>query len=654
MSRPGETQNGMKTGNGAREGLERGSGQVSGRGLGPGFGPGSGRGPGFGGGPGAHFGMPVEKAKNFRKTFTRLLAYLKPRRLQLVIVFLAAILSTVFSIVSPKIMGLATTKLFEGTMLRLHGVPNAVIDFGYILGIVLVLAGLYLLSALFSYIQQYLMAGISQKIVYDLREEVNLKLSTLPLKFFDMHTHGEILSRVTNDVDNISTTLQQSLTQIISSVVSLIGIIAMMLYISPLMTIIALVTLPLSFLVTVSTAKRSQKHFAAQQKFLGNLNGHVEEMYTGHPVIKAFGQEPQSIAKFEEINEKLYQAGWKAQFVSSVIMPLMQFINNLGYVLVAVVGGVLVTQQRLPIGDVQAFIQYMRQFTQPIIQTANIANILQSSVASAERIFELLDEAEESPDPAKTPEFALPQGEIRFEQVEFGYQENVRVIEELNIEVKPGQTVAIVGPTGAGKTTLVNLLMRFYELQAGRITLDGIDIREFSRGTLRGYFGMVLQDTWLFHGTIRENIAYGREDASETEIMRAAKMAHADHFIRTLPEGYDTVLNEEASNISQGQKQLLTIARAILANPKILILDEATSNVDTRTETLIQKAMAELMRGRTSFVIAHRLSTIRDADRILVMNQGRIIEQGRHTELLARGGFYAELYQSQFAGPQAG
>lgn len=644
MSRPGEPQNGKETGNGSRDDLERGSGQTSGSGLGPGFGR----------GPGAHFGMPLEKAKNFRKTFTRLLTYLKPRRLQLVIVFLAAILSTVFSIVSPKIMGLATTKLFEGMMLRLHGVPNAVIDFGYILRIVVILTGLYLLSALFSYIQQYLMAGISQKVVYDLREAVNLKLSTLPLKFFDSHTHGEILSRVTNDVDNISTTLQQSLTQIISAVVSLIGIIAMMFYISPLMTLIAFVTLPLSFLVTVSTAKRSQKYFASQQRLLGNLNGHVEEMYTGHPIIKAFGQEHRSIAKFEEINEKLYQAGWKAQFVSSVIMPLMQFINNLGYVLVAVVGGILVTQQQLPIGDIQAFIQYMRQFTQPIIQTANIANILQSSVASAERVFELLDEVEEIPDPIETSEFVVPPGDIRFEQVEFGYQEDVRVIEGLNIEVKPGQTIAIVGPTGAGKTTLVNLLMRFYELQAGRITLDGKDIRQFSRGTLRSYFGMVLQDTWLFHGTIRENIAYGREDATETEMMRAAKMAHADHFIRTLPEGYDTVLNEEASNISQGQKQLLTIARAILADPTILILDEATSNVDTRTEILIQKAMAELMRGRTSFVIAHRLSTIRDADRILVMNQGRIIEQGKHAELLARGGFYADLYQSQFAGPQAG
>ncbi|MHB1407363.1 MAG: ABC transporter ATP-binding protein, partial [Desulfitobacteriaceae bacterium] len=459
-----------------------------------------------------------------------------------------------------------------------------------------------------------------------------------------------ILSRVTNDVDNIATTLQQSLTQLITSIVTIVGIVIMMLWISPLMTLIALVTLPLSFLVTAKIAKRSQKYFVAQQKELGQLNGHVEEMYGGHPIVKAFGHEDKSINKFNEINERLYTAGWKAQFVSGLIMPLMNFISNIGYVFVSVVGGILVIKKSIEIGDVQAFIQYSRQFSWPIIQTANIANVIQSTVASAERVFELLDEIEEIPDKQEAKVIESSQGAVKFQNVKFGYKEDLTLIENMNIDVQPGQTIAIVGPTGAGKTTLVNLLMRFYEINDGKITVDGVDIRDLTRGGLRSIFGMVLQDTWLFNGTIRDNIAYGREGATEDDIVRAAKAAHADHFIRTLPDGYNTILNEEASNISQGQKQLLTIARALLADPAILILDEATSNVDTRTELLIQKAMIGLMRGRTSFVIAHRLSTIRDADLILVMNDGSVIEKGTHTELLVQGGFYADLYNSQFSG----
>lgn len=594
-------------------------------------------------------GMPVEKSKNFKGTLKRLLGYFKPRKVQLLFVFLMAILSTVFSIVSPKILGKATTKLFTGVMMKLKHVPGAKIDFNYIEQIILMLIGLYLISAFFSYLQQYIMAGVAQKIVFDMRKDVNEKLARLPLKFFDSRTHGEILSRVTNDVDNISTTLQQSLTQLITSLCTIVGVIIMMLTISPVMTLIALVTLPLSFLVTILIAKRSQKHFAAQQKTLGELNGHVEEMYTGHKIVKAFGHEQDSIVKFNDINNKLYDAGWKAQFISGNIMPLMNFINNIGYVLVSVIGGIYVTKKKIEIGDIQAFIQYSRQFTQPIVQMANIANIIQSTVASAERVFELLDEVEEKPEEDKKV-IDSPQGNVQFQNVRFGYQEDVTLIENMNIDVKQGQTIAIVGPTGAGKTTLVNLLMRFYEINAGKITVDGIDIRDIKRGSLRSIFGMVLQDTWLFNGTIRDNIAYGRLQATEEEIVRAAKAAHADHFIRTLPDGYNTILNEEATNISQGQKQLLTIARAILADPTILILDEATSSVDTRTEIYIQKAMTELMKGRTSFVIAHRLSTIRDADLILVMNNGSVIEQGSHNELLAQGGFYADLYNSQFTG----
>ncbi|MFC3747451.1 ABC transporter ATP-binding protein [Paenibacillus sp. GCM10012306] len=611
-------------------------------------GGGRGRGPGGPGGPGMM--LPAEKAKDFKGTLRRLIRYLRPRQVQLIVIFIMAIASTVFSILSPKIMGKATTKLFEGAYGKLMGVEGAFIDFGYINDILLILGGLYLFSALFSYLQQYIMAGVAQKVVYDMREQINLKLERLPLKYFDSRTHGEILSRATNDVDNISTTLQQSLTQLITSIVTIIGVIIMMLTISPWLTLITVVTLPLSFIAIMGITKRSQTYFIGQQKSLGQLNGHVEEMYTGHRIIKAFGREKESLRQFNTINDDLYNSGWRAQFMSGMIMPLMTFIGNLGYVLVCVVGGIFVTKKMIEVGDIQAFIQYSRQFTMPITQTANIANIIQSTVASAERVFELLDEEEEVPEKsAAVKHGAVEEGAVEFRHVKFGYKEDAILIEDMNIEVNPGQTIAIVGPTGAGKTTMINLLMRFYELNGGQILIDGVDITDMKRSDLRSKFGMVLQDTWLFNGTIRDNIAYGREGASEADVVRAAKAAHADHFIRTLPLGYNTVLNEEASNISQGQKQLLTIARAILADPSILILDEATSSVDTRTEVQIQKAMNTLMEGRTSFVIAHRLSTIRDADLILVMNKGSVIEKGNHEELMAQNGFYADLYNSQFS-----
>lgn len=599
------------------------------------------------GGPG--MGMPVEKAKDFKGTLRRLMGYIRPYRMQLFSVLLMAVISTIFNIVSPKIMGKATTKLFEGLVAKLKGIPGAAIDFTYVGQILLILLGFYALSALFSYFQQYIMASVAQKTVYDLRRDVSDKLNRMPLKYFDGRTHGETLSRVTNDVDNISSTLQQSLTQLITSILTIIGVVVMMLTISPWLTLIAVVTLPLSVIAITSIAKRSQKQFVRQQAELGKLNGHVEEMYTGHKIIKAFGREQTSLEQFDTINDRLYEAGWKAQFISGVIMPIMSFIGNIGYVLVAVVGGIFVTKGSITIGDVQAFIQYSRQFTMPISQTANIANIIQSTVASAERVFEILDEEEEVPEVSTPTVLKGAEGYVSFEGVQFGYDPEHILIEDMNIDVKAGQTVAIVGPTGAGKTTLINLLMRFYELNGGKITVDGKDITKMKRGDLRTIFGMVLQDTWLFNGTIMENIAYGLEGATEADVYRAAKTAHADHFIRTLPEGYQTILNEEASNISQGQKQLLTIARAILANPPIMILDEATSSVDTRTEVFIQKAMSEVMKGRTSFVIAHRLSTIKDADLILVMNHGSVIEKGTHEELLAQNGFYADLYNSQFS-----
>lgn len=612
---------------------------------------------GFGGkagGPGGSLGKPVEKAKNFKGTLFRLLSYLKPQRIKFITVFIFAILSTIFSIVGPKIMGKGVTKIGEGFAAKMMAIklnqPIPSLDFKYIGQIILILLGLYIISSAFSYLQQYIMAGVAQKTVYNMRKEVDEKLSRLPLKFFDSRTHGEILSRVTNDFDNISTTLQQSLTQLITSLVTIIGVVVMMLSISPLLTLIVILTLPLYVLVTMNIAKHSQKQFADQQKSLGELNGHVEEMYTGHRIVKAFGREDESIEIFKAINARLYTAGYKAQFISGIIMPLMRFVSNLGYVIVCVVGGVFATRGTITIGDILAFIQYSRQFTMPIVQTANIANIIQSTVASAERVFELLDEVEESPDHANAKVIPFPKGEVRFENVDFSYKVEEPLIKNMNIDVKQGNTIAIVGPTGAGKTTLVNLLMRFYEIDAGKITIDGVDIRDIKRGALRSMFGMVLQDTWLFNGTIMENIAYGREGATDEEVRQAARAAHAHHFIKTLPEGYNTVLNEEASNISQGQKQLLTIARAILADPAILILDEATSSVDSRTEVYIQRAMTELMKGRTSFVIAHRLSTIRDAELILVMNKGSIIEMGNHEELLAKNGFYADLYNSQFAG----
>jgi ATP-binding cassette subfamily B protein len=629
------------------------------------------RGPMGRGGP--MMGRPAEKAKDFRGTLTRLTEYLKPEKSSFIIVLFLSVASTVFSIVGPKIMGKAITKLADGVLARYayfiqlysaieKKMPLEVInelkrqaipgfDFGYIRKILLLLVALYAISALCTYIMGYIMSSVSQNTVYRMRNDVKDKLDRLPLKYFDQRTYGEILSRVTNDMDNIATTLQQSLTQLITSIITVIGILIMMLSISPLMTLIAVVTLPASMLITVLVAKNSQKYFAEQQKCIGELNGHVEEMYGGHKIVKVFGHEEDSIEKFKGINERLYGVGWKAQFMSGIIFPALNFVNNIGYVVICVVGGLMVAKKKIELGDIQAFIQYTRMFTQPIIQVANIANVLQSTVASAERVFEILNEEEQVPDREDAKVIDFPQGRVRFEHVRFGYKEDAPLMDDLSIDVREGSTIAIVGPTGAGKTTLVNLIMRFYEVQGGRITVDGVDIRDIKRGDLRTLFGMVLQDTWLFNGTIRENIAYGREGATEEEIINAAAAANADHFIKTLPDGYDTVLNEEASNISQGQKQLLTIARAILADPAILILDEATSNVDTRTEVLIKKAMVTLMKDRTSFVIAHRLSTIRDADLILVMNQGAIIEQGSHNELMARGGFYAELYNSQFAGP---
>ncbi|MFC5450159.1 ABC transporter ATP-binding protein [Paenibacillus aestuarii] len=600
------------------------------------------------GGMGA-MGMPVQKAKNFKATLKRLLTYMLPFRRQLALVLLTAVLSTLFSIVAPKLMGQATTTLFEGSMAKIKGVAGAKIDFDTIIHIVITLAVLYILSSLMTFIQQRIMVGVTQKIVYNLREQISAKLSRVPLSFFDSRSQGDTMSRATNDVDTISSTMQQSLTQLITSLVTLLGIIIMMLTISPLLTLVTLITLPLSIMGTKMIASRSQQFFKGQQRTLGELNGHVEEMYTGHTIVKAFGHERKSVERFNEINDRLYHSGWKAQFISGLIFPLMSFIGNIGYVFVSVIGGVLVTNGAIKIGDILAFIQYSGQFGMPITQVANIANVIQSTIAAAERIFELLDEPEEVQERTDVSITKPVRGHVTFEHVAFSYKEDAPLITDMNIDVQPGQTVAIVGPTGAGKTTIVNLLMRFYELRGGQIRIDGVDTRDMARSDLRELFGMVLQDTWLFNGTIRDNIAYGRDQASEDDIIAAAKAAYADHFIRTLPDGYDTVLNEEASNLSHGQKQLLTIARAILADPAILILDEATSSVDTRTEVSIQKAMNHLMEGRTSFVIAHRLSTIRDADLILVMNHGAVIEQGTHEQLLEQKGFYADLYNSQFA-----
>jgi ATP-binding cassette subfamily B multidrug efflux pump len=597
---------------------------------------------------------PTQRARDFKGTFRRLLGYVMPRRTRLLLVLSAAVLSTIFTILAPRIMGMATTRLFEGLLARyraaqLH-LPAPALDFRFIGQVLLVVLGLYLLSAVCMFMQQYIMAEVAQQTVYQLRKEVDEKLARLPLAFFDMHPHGEILSRAVNDMDTLSSTLQQSVTQVITSAVSIVGVIVMMLIISWQLSLAVLATLPVCMLIATRVARRAQHYFRQQQQALGVLNSHVEEMYTGHLVVKAYGHEERAIARFASLNEQLYAAAWRAQCVSGIIMPLMMFVGNLSYVCVAVLGSILVTGASLAIGDVQAFIQYAQQFTQPIAMLANIANVIQSSVASAERIFELLDEQEELPQvPAPLAEVRRLAGAVQFQHVRFGYTPQTLLMQDMNIDVQPGQMVAIVGPTGAGKTTLVNLLLRFYEVSGGRILVNGVDITHLRRADLRRTFGLVLQDTWLFSGTIRQNIAYGREHASEEEIVQAARAAYADHFIRTLPAGYETVLSEDALNISQGQKQLLTIARAFLADPEILVLDEATSNVDTRTELLMQKAMSELMKGRTSFVIAHRLSTIRNADLILVMRHGSIVEKNTHDRLLAQNGFYAELYQSQFA-----
>jgi ATP-binding cassette subfamily B protein len=593
--------------------------------------------------------VAVEKPKNFKKSFIRLMKYLKPYIIPLIIIFGLAITGTVLSIMAPKILGQATTKIFQGFLAK-KIFPKAKLDLDGILQILIKVGILYGLYSLFMYIQQYMMAGISQKIVKTLRTQVMDKLTRLPLKFYDSRTHGEILSRVTNDIDLISNTLNQSLTQFVTSIVTIVGVTIMMLTISPLLTLATLVILPLSIIIISIIVKKSQKYFKMQQKSIGDVNGHVEEMFGGFLVVKAYNREEKSIESFEKYNEELYNAAWKAQFVSGITMPLMRFVSNLGYVIVAVAGGIMVTKRTIELGDVQAFIQYSNQFSQPISQVANIMNMIQSTIAAAERVFEILDEEEEIPDPIDALEISNVKGDVSFEHVYFSYVPEKKLIEDLNIDVKSGQTIAIVGPTGAGKTTLVNLLMRFYEIQGGKITVDGIDIRKIKRDNLRKTFGMVLQDTWLFNGTVKENIAYGKENATDEEVIDAAKKAHAHHFIMALPGGYDAVINEEASNISQGEKQLITIARAFIADPDILILDEATSNVDTLTEKLIQKAMRKLMHSRTNFVIAHRLSTIVDADLILVMNEGQIIEKGTHKELMAKNGFYAELYKSQFLG----
>ena len=603
----------------------------------------------FGRGPMGGLGIPVQKAKDFKGTLRRLTGYLAPHRPALIVVVVAGVIATVFSVVGPKMMGLVTTRIFEGYLARAMGATTG-IDFGYVGNMLTTLLVLYVVSGLFLYLQQYLMSGVAQKTVSALREDVEAKFSRLPLRFFDSKSHGEILSRAVNDLDNISSTLQQNLTQLITSLLTVIGIVIMMLTISWILTIVVVLTLPLSVAIVAAIAKRSQEYFVRQQKALGELNGHVAEMYSGHAIVTAYGHEGRSVATFDDLNEKYYDGAWRAQFATGVMFPIMMFVGNLGYVAVAVIGGILVTRRSIAIGDIQAFIQYSRQFSMPITQLSSIANTLQLTIASAERVFELMDEAEE---PADTPVAAVPakpSGDVRFDHIAFSYHPEVPLIDDMVLTVAPGQMVAIVGHTGAGKTTLVNLLMRFYDVNAGAIRVDGIDIRDLGRGGLRRMFGMVLQDTWLFSGTIRDNIAYGREGASETEVVQAAKAAQADHFIRTLPDNYGTVINEEATNLSQGQKQLLTIARAFLADPAILILDEATSSVDTRTEVLIQEAMGRLMKGRTTFVIAHRLSTIRNADVILMMAHGRIVEKGTHQALLDAGGRYAELYQSQFTG----
>ena len=590
----------------------------------------------------------VEKAKDFKGTMKKLGVYLKPYSLSIAIVILFAIGSAAFSIVGPKILGKATTKIFEGLVQKISGVPDASIDFGYIGNIAMILVALYLVSSLFGIIQSFIMSGVAQKVSYNLRKQISEKMDTLPLNYFDTRTNGEVLSRITNDVDTVNQTLNQSLSQIITSVVTLIGVLIMMFSISWIMTLATFIILPVSMVLISLVVKKSQKYFKSQQEYLGHLNGQVEEVYGGHNIMKAFNREEASTKDFDELNNTLYKSAWKSQFLSGMMMPIMSFVGNLGYVLVSILGGWLTIKSVITVGDIQAFIQYVRSFNQPIAQMAQVANIMQSTAAAAERVFEFLEEEDEVKDPVNSVDPSEIRGEVEFEDVHFGYNPDKIIINDFSVDVKPGQKVAIVGPTGAGKTTIVKLLMRFYDINSGSIKIDGHDIRDFKRADLRNLFGMVLQDTWLFNGTIMENLRYGRLDATDAEVKEAAKAAHVDHFVKTLPDGYNMVLNEEASNISQGQKQLLTIARAFLKDPKLLILDEATSSVDTRTELLIQKAMEKLMEGRTSFIIAHRLSTIRDADLILVMKDGDIVEQGNHEELLEKGGFYSSLYNSQF------
>ncbi|MFZ1652862.1 MAG: ABC transporter ATP-binding protein [Candidatus Nanopelagicales bacterium] len=631
----------------------------------------------FGPGHGVGMGLPPEKARDFKGTARRMGRRLRPERLIIVIVLLLGITSVFFAVIGPRLLGNATNIIFNGVvgkqlpagttqaqaeaMLRASGrgqqadllsgmtiTPGQGIDFTALGNIIALVAVVYLLSSLFAWAQNYLMAGVTQRVMFRLREDVDLKLGRLPLRYFDTHARGDLLSRVTNDIDNIATTLQQTLTQLITSVLTVIGVLIMMVWISPLLAVISLLTVPLSFMVTLAIAKRSQRQFVGQWKWTGTLNGHVEEMYSGHELVKVYGHQEQAMADFDEANQKMYESSFRAQFISGTIQPAMAFIANINYVLIAVIGGLRIASGSMSLGDVQAFIQYSRQFTMPITQIASITNLVQSGLASAERVFELLDEDEQIPETADPQSLGKRQGHIQFDEVSFRYLPDKPLIDGLTLDARPGQSIAIVGPTGAGKTTLVNLLMRFYEIDGGCIRFDGVDITELTRDELRRSFGMVLQDTWLFQGTIKENIAYGAHEPSDAAIVRAAEAAHVDRLVRTLPDGYDTMLGTDAANISAGEQQLLTIARAFLADPAVLILDEATSSVDTRTEVLIQKAMADLRKNRTSFVIAHRLSTIRDADVILVMDAGQIIETGTHDELIAAGGFYYNLYNSQF------
>lgn len=598
------------------------------------------------GGHGARGGMPGDKAKDFKGTLKKLVKYMSAFKVHMIFVAIFAICGTIFNIAGPKILGQATTEIFNGLVSKVSG--GSGMDFGKIGQILLMTLGLYVISALCSFIQGLIMTGVSQKTTYRLRKEISEKINRMPMNYFDTKPVGEILSRVTNDVDTLGQSLNQSATQLITSITTIIGVLVMMLSISPLMTLVAILILPVSVLLLSFVMKHSQRYFRGQQEYLGNVNGQVEEIYSGHNIIKAFNKEEDVIREFNATNDKLYDSAWKSQFFSGMMMPVMQFIGNLGYVAVAILGGYLTIKNAIEVGDIQSFIQYVRNFTQPIQQVAQVANMLQSTAAASERVFEFLDEEEEDqtvPDPVSVEGL---QGNVEFDHVHFGYNPDKIIINDFSAKVEEGQKIAIVGPTGAGKTTMIKLLMRFYDVNSGAIKVDGHDVKDFNRSELRQMFGMVLQDTWLFHGAIMENIRYGRLDATDEEVIQAAKAAHVHRFVQTLPGGYNMELNEEASNVSQGQKQLLTIARAILADPKILILDEATSSVDTRTEVLIQKAMDNLMKGRTSFIIAHRLSTIRDADLILVMCEGDIVEQGTHEELLAKGGFYADLYNSQF------